>query len=65
MLAAIRRFLAEMGGDDKKVAVGEDDIQLAAAALLFHVVAVDGIVSDGERARYASVHSLYAGAPSS
>ena len=50
MLAAIRRFLAEMSGDGKKVAVGEDDIQLAAAALLFHVVAVDGIVSDGERA---------------
>ena len=50
MLAAIRRFLAEMSGDDGKVAVSEDDIQLAAAALLFHVVAVDGIVSDGERA---------------
>lgn len=50
MLAAIRRFLAEMSGDDSKVAVDEGGIQLAAAALLFHVVAVDGVVSDGERA---------------
>jgi uncharacterized tellurite resistance protein B-like protein len=49
MLERIRRFLAEMSGEgEDKVAVGEDEIQLAAAALLFHVVAVDGVVSDAE-----------------
>ena len=31
-------------------AAGEDRIQLAAAALLFHVVAIDGVVADEERA---------------
>ena len=49
MISAIKRFLAEMGGRDEAVAVDEDELQLAAAALLFHVVAVDGVVSDEER----------------
>ena len=50
MLAAIKRFLTDMTGSDEKRPVGEDEIQLAAAALLFHVVAVDGVVSEEERA---------------
>ncbi len=50
MLAGIRRFLAEVSGqdDDSRLAVDADQIQLAAAALLFHVVAVDGVVADEE-----------------
>jgi len=50
MLAGIRRFLAEVSGgqDDGPLAVDENQIQLAAAALLFHVVAVDGVVDDAE-----------------
>jgi uncharacterized tellurite resistance protein B-like protein len=50
MLDALRRFLADMAGNNEKLAVGEDEIRLAAAALLFHVVAVDGVVSGEERA---------------
>jgi uncharacterized tellurite resistance protein B-like protein len=49
VITAIKRFLADLGGRDETVAVGEDELQLAAAALLFHVVAVDGVVSEEER----------------
>ena len=49
MLDAIRTFLAELSGGAGKKEVGEDDYRLAAAALLFHVVAVDGVVSPEER----------------
>lgn len=55
MLAALRRFLTEMTGSDQKVTVGEDEVRLAAAALLFHVIAVDGVVSDDERAVLADL----------
>jgi uncharacterized tellurite resistance protein B-like protein len=49
MLDRIRRFLTETGGQsDDKAKLGEDELQLAAAALLFHVIAVDGAVSDAE-----------------
>ena len=47
MLAAIRRFLTDVGNREAAPA-GEDEIQLAAAALLFHVIAVDGAVSADE-----------------
>jgi uncharacterized tellurite resistance protein B-like protein len=49
MLDRIRRFLTETSGQsDDKGKLGEDELQLAAAALLFHVIAVDGAVSDAE-----------------
>ncbi len=50
MIDAIRRFFAEItsdGGD--KVALGEEQVRLAVAALLFRVIAIDGTVSDEER----------------
>jgi uncharacterized tellurite resistance protein B-like protein len=49
MLDAIRTFLSEMSGTVEKREFGEDDYRLAAAALLFHVIAVDGVVSQEER----------------
>ena len=49
MIAAIRRFLTDFSAGGDKAAVGEDELRLAAAALLFHVVAIDGTVSDDER----------------
>lgn len=49
MLDAIRTFLSEMSGAAEKKEFGEDDYRLAAAALLFHVIAVDGVVSPEER----------------
>jgi uncharacterized tellurite resistance protein B-like protein len=48
MLAAIRRFFTEMTGDSDPTTIAEDDLRLAAAALLYHVVAVDGVVSAEE-----------------
>jgi len=49
LLAAIKRFLIDATAR-RETAAGEDPIQLAAAALLFHVVAIDGVVADVERA---------------
>jgi uncharacterized tellurite resistance protein B-like protein len=49
MLDAIRTFLSEMSGAAEKKEFGEDDYRLAAAALLFHVIAIDGVVSPEER----------------
>jgi uncharacterized tellurite resistance protein B-like protein len=50
MLASIRRFLTEIAGPRDAAPIGEEDVRLAAAALLFHVIAVDGIVTEDERA---------------
>ena len=49
MLAAIKRFLTDIADRGDQTKVGEDELQLAAAALLFHVIAVDGVVADEER----------------
>jgi uncharacterized tellurite resistance protein B-like protein len=54
MLDAIRTFLSEMSGEVEKE-FGEDDYRLAAAALLFHVIAVDGMVSLEERDKLTEV----------
>lgn len=48
MLDAIKRFIADFAKDDPDRRVGADELQLAAAALLFHVIAVDGVVSPAE-----------------
>jgi len=55
MLDAIRTFLSEMSGAPEKKEFGEDDYRLAAAALLFHVIAVDGVVSPEEREKLTEV----------
>lgn len=49
MLDAIRTFLTDLSGGAGKKEFGDDDYRVAAAALLFHVVAVDGAVSPEER----------------
>lgn len=49
MLDTIRTFLTELTSGKEKREFGEDDYRLAAAALLFHVIAVDGAVSAEER----------------
>jgi uncharacterized tellurite resistance protein B-like protein len=49
MLTAIRRFLDRMTGRGEPGVGGADEIQLAVAALLFHVIAVDGTVLEEER----------------
>lgn len=55
MLDAIKTFLTELSGSGEKKAFDEDDYRLAAAALLFHVIAVDGVVSSVERNKLAEV----------
>ena len=55
MLDAIRRFLTDFGDSPAGAPASEDELQLAAAALLFHVIAVDGVISDGERTMLKAV----------
>jgi uncharacterized tellurite resistance protein B-like protein len=50
MLAAIRELFAELSGDAPRKHFAEDDQRLAVAALLVHIVSIDGVVTDGERA---------------
>jgi uncharacterized tellurite resistance protein B-like protein len=55
MLDSLKRLFAEIAGSDERLAGGEDDLRLAAAALLFHVIAVDGVVAPEERALLADL----------
>lgn len=55
MLSSLRRFLSDMSAGEDRAQVGEDEVQLAAAALLFHVIAVDGMASEEERANLTAL----------
>lgn len=60
MFKALRNLLADIGGDSETRHFREDDHRLAAAALLYHVIAVDGSVEESERARlHDLLKSLY------
>ena len=48
MFEAIRRFLDEFSGDDDEAHTGDDDVRLASATLLFHVMGIDGVASKEE-----------------
>ena len=50
MISALKQFLADLtGGGEPDVATVEDRCRLAAAALLFHVISIDGVVSGEEK----------------
>jgi uncharacterized tellurite resistance protein B-like protein len=49
MLDAITKFFGDLSGGTDTVKLGEDDLRLACSALLYHVIAIDGVVSDDER----------------
>lgn len=49
MLNAIRRLISEVAGDPRAHHDAADETQLAVAALLFHLVAVDGVVTAEEQ----------------
>lgn len=50
MFVALKRFLKQaVTGEQGKLDFAEDDHRLAAAALLVHLVSVDGVVDDTER----------------
>src|SRR5579871_4721291 len=51
MLDALRQFIADLTGMPEPRKFGDDDYRVAAAALLFHATAIDGAVSEGERAK--------------
>ena len=57
MLAAIRDLIAELSGDAPRKSFAEDDQRLAVAALLVHIVSVDGVVTDAEKATLRTVLS--------
>lgn len=55
MLKAIRRFVSDLAASPADSRVETDDHRLAAAALLYHLVALDGVVDGSERARLRSL----------
>jgi uncharacterized tellurite resistance protein B-like protein len=50
MLGAIRQLFGDLSRNGRPTKLGEDQVRLAVAGLLAHVVAIDGAVSDEERA---------------
>ena len=58
MLSAIKQFLAELTGSPEPRKFGDDDQRLAAAALLFHATAIDGVVSEEERSKLRQLLKL-------
>lgn len=55
MLESLTKFLADLSGSREERAFGEDDYRLAAAALLYHVIAIDGLVKAEERTLLADL----------
>ena len=55
MLDSLKRFFSDFASSNDKVSVGEEEVRLAAAALLFHVVAIDGVVAPEERSLLADL----------
>jgi uncharacterized tellurite resistance protein B-like protein len=51
MISSLKRFLADLTGEPEPKPIGADQARLAAAALLYHVTAIDGVVADDERKR--------------
>ena len=49
MFAALRNLFSELSQDEQRHEFDANDYRLAAAALLVHVAAIDGDVSEGER----------------
>jgi uncharacterized tellurite resistance protein B-like protein len=55
MFDAIAKFIADLSGRDESRTFSEDDQRLAAAALLYHVIAIDGMVTPDERTLLADL----------
>ena len=56
MFSALKRFLrTAVTGESCELSFAEDDHRLAAAALLVHIISVDGVVDDVERAALTEV----------
>jgi uncharacterized tellurite resistance protein B-like protein len=55
MLAALRDFLHRLGVEETGRRFDPDDTRLAVAALLVHSIAIDGEVSEAERAKLREI----------
>jgi uncharacterized tellurite resistance protein B-like protein len=55
MFEAFRKFIGEFGEGDHKPQFAENDVRLAAAALLVHVAGIDGDIDDAERDKLHAV----------
>jgi uncharacterized tellurite resistance protein B-like protein len=51
MISALKRFLTDLTGEPAPKPIRAEEGRLAAAALLYHVTAIDGVVGDDENAR--------------
>jgi uncharacterized tellurite resistance protein B-like protein len=59
MIGALRQFFGDLAGKNDRRGIGEEQIRLAVAGLLAHVVAVDGAVADNERAVLVDVLKVH------
>lgn len=55
MLEALKKFLGDPSTEDVADEPNVDPIKLAEAALMYHVIAVDGIIQDAERERMREI----------
>lgn len=57
MFDIIKKFVADLSVSDEPEIFIHDKMQLAEAALMYHVIAVDGVIRDEEKARMAELLS--------
>ncbi len=57
MLEALKKFLTNPSLDDASPELDVDPVKLAEAALMYHVIAVDGVIEDSERDRMLEILS--------
>lgn len=56
MITALKQFIRDITlGEERKQGMAEDETKLAAAALLFHLVDVDGVVDENESAKLREI----------
>ena len=55
MFDSIKGFFRSLAEDTGRQESGVDDVRVATAALLFHIIEADGIVTDAERQRLVAV----------
>lgn len=57
MLDILKKFVSDLSASDEPQSFMHDKMQLAEAALMYHVMAVDGVIKDSEKQRMAELLS--------
>jgi uncharacterized tellurite resistance protein B-like protein len=57
MFDIIKKFVSDLSDSDEPETLIHDKMQLAEAALMYHVIAVDGVIRDEEKAKMAELLS--------